>query len=64
MDFISKTLTVETADGRLVTGVLLAADHQGNVLLTNAGEKEPVRGRQRDIGLVSIPKTQIRTVYE
>lgn len=62
MDFISKELSLKTTDGRQIRGVLLAVDHQANLLLTNAAEFHPETQKSREIGLVSVPKCAISTI--
>lgn len=45
MEFVAREVKVGTKDGRYLQGVVLAVDHEGNVLVTEARERAaPSRG--------------------
>lgn len=59
--FIGSNLQVELKDGRMLRGVLIVIDPFGNLLLSNVIEKlkdklNELKMRERDIGLVSVPR--------
>lgn len=56
-------------DGRLLDGVLTVVDSFGNLLLSNAKESSQdklnlAKIRQRELGLVSVPKNRIVKILQ
>lgn len=66
-NLIGSTLQIKVLDGRVLSGVLSVVDHFGNLLLVNVMETsiDPLNSaltHSRDLGLVSVPKDQIKSL--
>lgn len=67
--YIGTNLRIKTADGRLLDGVLTVIDPFGNLLLSNVKEMSQDRLnvdriKERELGLVSVPRETIVTVMQ
>lgn len=65
--FMGSNLRVRLDDSRVLDGILTAIDPFGNLLLSNSFEYSPDKFEEgkvhkRSIGLVSIPKTGIKSI--
>lgn len=67
--YIGSSLRIKTVDGRLLDGVLTVIDPFGNLLLSNVKETSQDRLntsklRERELGLVSVPRDRIISVMQ
>lgn len=67
--YIGTSLRIKTADGRLLDGVLTVIDPFGNLLLSNVKEMSQDRlnvnrVKERELGLVSVPREEIAIVMQ
>lgn len=67
--YIGSNLRIKTADGRLLDGILTVIDPFGNLLLSNVKEMSQDRlnvnnVKERELGLVSVPREEIVVVMQ
>jgi len=52
---LKKEISVEVADGRIMTGELYCFDKNGNIILTNATEYRSIKGKTESRGMGHAP---------